>query len=77
MNSRRWIRKSLRYFQEELEKENIKVSRSTIKKYFKILGISLKVNKKSITTKQYLNRDLQFKQINRFKKSFLKSGKPV
>ena len=77
MNSRRWIRKSLRYFQEELEKENIKMSRSTIKKYFRILGISLKVNKKSITTKQYLNRDLQFKQINRFKKSFLKSGNPV
>ena len=68
MNSRRWIRKSLRYFQQELEKENIKASRSTIKKYFKILGISLKVNKKKITTKQYPNRDLQFKKIKRFKR---------
>ncbi len=77
MNFRKWTRKSLTYFQEELEKQNIKASRSTIKKYFKILGISLKVNKKNITAKQYPYRDLQFNQINRFKRAFLKSGNPV
>ena len=77
MNSRRWIRKSLTYFKDELEKENIKVSRPTIKKYFKEFSISLKVNKKSLLTKVFQDKDLQFKQVDRFRKSFLKSGNPV
>jgi hypothetical protein len=77
INSRKWVRRSLTYFKIELEKENIKASRSTIRKYFKSLKISLKVNKKSIATKQFQDRDKQFRQINRFKKSFLKSGNPV
>jgi hypothetical protein len=66
MNSRRWVRRSLTYFKIELEKENIKASRSTIRKYFRSLRISLKVNKKSIVTKQFQDRDIEFKQINRF-----------
>jgi hypothetical protein len=77
MNSRRWVRKSLSYFQDELSKENIPASCPTVRKYFKMLKISLKVNKKSIPSKQFEHRDIQFEQINRFKKAFLKSGNPV
>lgn len=77
MNSRRWVRKSLTFFKEQLSLLKIKASIPTIKKYFRKLNISLKVNKKSISNQQHKDRDLQFQQINKFKKSFLKSGNPV
>ena len=77
MTHRRWIRKSLSFFKEELAFQNVKISPSSIRKYFKKLNISLKENLKTISTQHYNDRDLQFKQINRIKKGFLKSGSPV
>jgi len=77
MNGRRWVRKSLVHFKNQLVEYGIIISPTTVKKYFRRLKISLKVNKKSISTQQYENRDSQFKQITRIKKAFLKSGNPV
>lgn len=77
MNSRRWSRKNLGYFKTQLQQLGILVSRPTIKKYFRVLKISLKVNCKSITSQQHKDRDLQFQQINRLVKSFKKSKNPV
>lgn len=77
MNHRRWIRKSLSFFTEELKLQNVKISSSSIRKSFKKLNISLKENLKNISTQHYNDRDLQFKQINRIRKGFLKSGNPV
>ena len=77
MTHRRWIRKSLSFFKEELKLQNVKISVSSIRKYLKKLNISRKESIKSISTQHYNDRDLQFEQINRIKKGFLKSGNPV
>ena len=77
MTKRKWIRKSLSYFKEQFKMLGITISRTSIRKYFKAINISLKVNSKSIYTQQHKDRDNQFKQINRIKKSFLSSGNPV
>ena len=77
MNSRRWSRKNLGYFKGELQQLGIHISRVSIKKYFRVLRISLKVNCKSISSQQHNNRDLQFHQINRLVKAFKKSGNPI
>ena len=77
MTHRRWIRKTLSFFKEELNFKNVKISASSVRKYFKMLNISLKENIKNISTQDYNDRDLQFQQINRIKKGFLKSGNPV
>ena len=77
MTNRRWVRKSLSFFKEEIKLQSVKISVSSIRKYFKKLNISRKESIKSISTQHYNDRDLQFKQINRIKKGFLKSGNPV
>lgn len=77
MSNKRWVRKDLRYFKEQMKLLGMCVSTPSIKKYFRDLKISLKVNKKSISSQQHVDRDLQFQQITWFKNAFIKSGNPV
>ncbi|MFQ5753549.1 MAG: ISAzo13 family transposase [bacterium] len=77
MNDKRWVRKSLHYFKEQLSLLGMKASLPTIRKYLRKRKIFLKSNKKVLSLQQHKDRDKQFQQINRMKKAFLKSGKPV
>jgi hypothetical protein len=45
MTHRRWVRKSLSFFKEEINLQSVKISVSSIRKYFKKLNISRKERK--------------------------------
>jgi len=76
MNERIWIRKTVRWMKEKLEKRGIKVCISTIWNTLKRLKISLKKNKKSKSTQNHPMRDEQFRYLNKLKRMFLALGKP-
>lgn len=77
MRERRWVRKDLRWMRKSLETKGIKVSLGTIWNSLKKHGISLKKNKKSRSTQDHPKRDEQFQILNKLKRLFLNSGKPV
>lgn len=77
MREKRWVRKDLRWMRKNLEAKGIKVSLGTIWNSLKKHGISLKKNKKSKSTQDHPNRDEQFQILNKLKRLFLGSGKPV
>lgn len=77
MNDKRWVRKSLQHFKKQLQLKGIKASLPTIRKYLRKRKIFLKSNDKSLNLQQHKDRDRQFQQINRFKKAFIKAGRPV
>ena len=77
IKERRWVRKDLRWMRENLEAKGIKVSLGTIWNSLKKHGISLKKNKKSKSTQDHPMRDEQFQRLNKLKRLFLDSGKPV
>ena len=77
MRERRWVRKDLRWMRKSLEAKGIKVSLGTIRNSLKKHGISLKKNKKSRSTQDHPGRDGQFQLLNKLKRLFLGSGKPV
>lgn len=77
MRERRWVRKDLRWMRRSLEAKGIKVSLGTVWNSLKKQGISLKNNKKSKSTQDHPMRDEQFQILNKLKRLFLGSGKPV
>jgi transposase len=77
MRERRWVRKDLRWMRKSLEAKGIKVSLGTIWNSLKKHGISLKKNKKSKSPQDHPMRDEQFQILNKLKRLFLDSGKPV
>ncbi|MBD3198306.1 MAG: hypothetical protein GF317_24870, partial [Candidatus Lokiarchaeota archaeon] len=77
MRERRWVKKDLRWMRKNLEAKGIKVSLGTIWNSLKKHGISLKKNKKSKSTQDHPIRDEQFQILNKLKRLFLASGKPV
>jgi hypothetical protein len=77
MNTKRWVRKSLQYFQDRLDLEGIRASLPTIRSYLRKSKIFLKKNIKSLNTQCHKNRDRQFRRVNCFKNAFLRAGKPV
>jgi hypothetical protein len=70
MTERRWIRKSLSFFEKELRLRGIKICAISVRTYFKKIKISLKGNLKNLNTQHHSDRDLQFHQINRIRKAF-------
>ncbi len=77
MTSKKWVRQSLEYYKTKLQELGVIVSIPTIRKYFKKIKISLKSNKKSLSSVEDKRRDEQFQQLNKYKNSFIKSGNPV
>ncbi|MHA1624342.1 MAG: ISAzo13 family transposase [Promethearchaeota archaeon] len=76
MKERIWIRKTVRWMQENLRTRGIGVSLGTIWNTLKNLKISLKKNKKSKSTQDHPRRDEQFKYLNKLKQLFLDMRKP-
>lgn len=77
MIPRRWVRKNLQYFKEQFSKLGVSISRMSVRKYFRKQKITLKGLRKHLPNQNHKDRDSQFQQINRIKKGFLKSGRPV
>lgn len=77
MNEKKWVRKTLRWMRKELCKKGIKASISTIRKTLKKHGISLKKNKNNKSTQDHPKRDGQFQLLNKLKRLFTTTGKPI
>lgn len=75
MNERIWVRKTVRWMKEKLEKRGIKACISTIWNTLRKSEISLKKNKKSKSTQNHTMRDEQFRYLNKLKRMFLTLGK--
>ena len=76
MKERTWVRRTLRWMQENLRTRGISVGLGTIWNTLKKLKISLKKNKKSKSTQDHPMRDEQFRYLNKLKRLFLDTGKP-
>jgi len=74
MNEKKWVRKTIRWMQENLNARGINVSLGTIWNTLKNLKISLKKNKKSTSAKDHPNRDEQFQYLNKVKHMALALG---
>lgn len=77
MSEKKWVRKTLRWIQNDFHEQGVKAAISTIWSTFKGLGISLRQNVKTLSTTNHPCRDEQFQYLNRLKNAFLAAGKPV
>lgn len=79
MIGKKWVRKTVRWMKEQLAKKNIHAAISTIRDTLKKLGISLKKNIKSKSSRaqRHPDREKQFGYLNKFKHFCLASGIPV
>jgi len=74
---KKWVRNSLRNLSCRLERRGFKVSRGTVGRLLRSLHLGLYANRKSISSQQHPDRDLQFRYINKIKHYFMKAGYPV
>lgn len=77
MTSKRWVRNSLKYYKAKLKEIGVNASMPTIRKYFKKLKISLKSNKKALSSKEDKRRSSQIDQLNRYKNFYISLNRPV
>ena len=72
-----WTRRSLVKLAEALTERGIKVSPTTVGKWLRSLGYSLRVNRKSISSSNPRERDNQFKYIEALREYCLQMGIPI
>ena len=77
MTLKRWVRNSLKYYKTKLNEIGVNASMPTIRKYFKKLKISLKSNKKALSSKEDKRRNSQIEQINKYKNFYISLNRPV
>jgi hypothetical protein len=77
MSALRWTNKSTEAMAEELTGQGHPVSDKTVARCLRKMGYSMQLNQKTREGPQHLNRDRQFRYINRQVASFRKSGDPV
>ena len=73
MSGRKWIRKNLRWLVDQLSGKGIHASPGSVSKRFKEKKVSLRVNKKVLSSKHHPDRNSQFEQNAKIKKDFLRS----
>lgn len=73
----RWTTKSMSKLKEALESQGHTIGETAIRELLKVMGFSLKANKKAIEGTAHADRDAQFQQINRTGKAFEAVGKPM
>jgi len=76
MSDQKWVRKSLDYLAQALQKRGYKIKQTTVGRLLKKLGYKLFANRKSLAP-QHPDRDKQFRFIRRVKKIYMASGRPV
>ena len=77
MSHLRWTCKSMRAIAGELSREALPVSWMTVARYLHEQDYSLQGNVKMDEGRQHVDRDGQFRYINRLVDEFMKSGDPV
>ena len=77
MSPKKWMRKTLKWCQVNLEMHNITVSPATIRKGLKKLGISLKKNRKYVNNRNHPDRNLQFNFIAKKREEFSQANNPI
>lgn len=77
MSPLKWTCKSTGNIADELNKDEYRVSPTTVGEILKGEGYSLQANKKTIEGKSHPDRDAQFKYINNLSKEFQASKDPV
>jgi len=73
----RWTTKAMSKLKEALKSQGHTMGETAIRELLKEMGFSLKANKKTIEGTAHVDRDGQFKQINRTGKAFEAAGKPM
>ncbi|MGK7914275.1 MAG: hypothetical protein AB4038_01815 [Prochloraceae cyanobacterium] len=73
----KWIRRSLRWLSDKLEKTVAPISPATLRRLLKQSDYSLKANRKSICRSQVPERDQQFRYIRRIKRLFERRQYPI
>lgn len=77
MNSKKWVRSSLRKLSEALAQEGYQLGRMTVRRLLRKLDYSLKANRKQDSGPPHPDQDRQFQYIKRVKKLFFAHGHPV
>jgi hypothetical protein len=76
MSGRKWLRRDLRQLSQQLQQLGVSVSHVTLRRILKQQNYSLKSNRKE-QSESSLQRDLQFRYIERVKPVFVRAGHPV
>lgn len=76
MSDQRWVRKSLDYLAQTLQKRGYEIEQTTVRRLLKKQGYKLFGNRKSLAP-QHPDRDKQFRFIRRVRKVYMASGRPV
>jgi hypothetical protein len=77
MSEQKWSRSSLRHLADELSQIGHWVSHTTVAKFLKDMGYSLKANVKRLAGSSHPDQDRQFEYTAQQKKAFLEAGLPV
>ena len=77
MSPLRWTSKATRTIAEELKRAGHPVSSVTVARCLEEMGYTLQANVKSREGRQHVNRDAQFRYLNRQVKAFRRVGDPV
>jgi len=73
----KWAKKTPRKLSRQLKRRGFKVSHATVRRLLRQRGYALRVNRKRLSKKQAAERDRQMRYVARYRKAFLKAGKPV
>src|SRR6266849_126371 len=77
MSAVRWTNKSTQAMADELTRCGHRVSDKTVARCLRAMGYSLQLNRKTKEGVPHVNRDAQFRYINRQEASYRASGDPV
>jgi hypothetical protein len=76
MSGRKWLRRDLRQLSQDLQQVGVSVSHVTVRRLLKAQKYSLKTNRKE-HSESGVERDRQFRYIERVKRLFIQAGHPV
>ena len=77
MSALKWTGKSTRVLAAELSRRGYPVSHTTVARCLHELDYSLQANRKSVEGEQHVDRDAQFRYLNRQVRAFAAAGDPV
>ena len=77
MSALKWTAKSTRAIAAELGRRGYPVSHTTVARCLHELDYSLQANRKSVEGEQHVDRDAQFRYLNRQVRAFAAAGDPV
>jgi hypothetical protein len=76
MSDQKWVRRSLAYLAQTLQKRGYEIEQTTVRRLLKKLDYGLCSNRKSLSPR-HPERDKQFRFIRRVRKVFMAAGRPV